>query len=98
MSLITPVTSRSEPLDVGAASAQFATLNAMAAGQWFRFFSNVACWIAQGADPTAAANTAGSMPVAAGEAVLINGALGAKLAVIQDTGGGKAVLTPVQVI
>lgn len=98
MPLSTPVTYLSDIIDVGDTSAQFATFNAMAAGQWFRFFATVACWIKQGANPTAAANTAASMPVAAGEAVLINGALGAKLAVIRDGANGKAVLTPVQVI
>jgi hypothetical protein len=96
MPLITPVTNLSDKIDVTNASTQFATLNAMAAGQRFRFISTTACWIKQAANPTASA-AAGSMYVAAGELVNVKGDHGAKLAVIRASADGIATLTPVQV-
>jgi hypothetical protein len=96
MPLLTPISSLSDKLDVTAVSAQFATLDGMAAGQRFRFISTTNCWIAQGENPTASA-AAGSMFVAAGEVVNIKGDHGAKLAVIRNSADGAATLTPVQV-
>ena len=95
MPLIIPVTASSDKLDVGVASAQFATLNALANGRIYRFICTVACWIKQAANPTASA-AAGNMYVGANEVVLIDGALGAKLAVIRASGDGVATLTPVK--
>lgn len=77
---------------VGAASAQFTNIVAMAAGQHYMFCSNIACWIKQGLNPTASA-APGSMYVPANVQVDIDGGVGIKLAVIQDAAGGKASLT-----
>jgi hypothetical protein len=61
----------------------------------WQFISNTACWISQGATPTATTG-AGSMFVAAGQAVLLDGHNGAVVAAIQDAAGGKCTLTPMQ--
>ncbi len=73
-------------------SAQFATV--MAAGELFEFCSTVACYIAQGANPTASAG-AGSMYVPANRPIVIDPAYaaGVKLAVIRAVGDGSATLT-----
>lgn len=98
MPLLCPVTSLSDQLDVEATSAQFATIDDMAADRFYRYCCTVPSWIAQGADPTASA-AAGNMFVDAGEVVLIDGALGAKLAAIREGGSdGKATLTPLRVL
>lgn len=90
--MIFPVTNTSDSTAVGAASAQFAP--DLAAGQTWLFVSSTACWIAQGANPTAAASD-GNMFVPAGVQVMIDGAGGEKLAVIRDTADGRASLTRV---
>ena len=73
-------------------SAQFTGIGAsMVAGQLFAFTSAVDCWIAQGANPTAS-KAVGSMFVQKGVQILIDGAQGGKLAVVQDVGGGNASL------
>jgi streptogramin lyase len=93
--VITGANTQSDEVAVGAASAQFANITAMAAGQMFMFVSSTACWIKQGSNPTASA-APGSMYVPANTIVFISGANGVKLAVIQDAAGGKASLTQVQ--
>lgn len=80
---------------VGAASAEFPNINTMAAGQYFVFCSSVACWIKQGTNPVASA-AAGSMFVPANVQVMIDGALGTELAVIQASTGGTASLVRVK--
>lgn len=89
------ITSGADFVAVGATSAQFPNITAMAVNQYFLYSSNVASWIKQGSNPTASA-AAGSMFVPAGYPVIICGADGAKLATIQDATGGKASLTPVR--
>jgi len=86
------VNTNADQVNVIVTSAQFANIVAMAAKQTYLFVSTTACWIQQGANPTAAA-TPGSMFVPANVQVLIDGALGAKLAVIRDAADGKASLT-----
>lgn len=61
----------------------------------WQFQSNIACWISQGATPTATAG-AGSMYVGPNQPVLLDGHNGAVVAVIQDAAGGKCTLTPMQ--
>lgn len=88
-----PILSLADAVAVGAASATFPVITTMAVGQRFVFVANTACWIAQGAAPVASA-AAGSMFVPANTQVMIDGANGARLAVIQDAVAGKASLTP----
>jgi hypothetical protein len=95
-SMIIPVISSSDALAVGAASGQFATINAMAAGEFYLYSCNQNSYIAQGANPTAT-NGAGSMYVPANTVIPISGALGARLAAIRDAVSGVATLTRVQV-
>jgi hypothetical protein len=85
-----PVTSTSDSQAVGAASAQFSPT--MEADQVWMFISTTNCWIAQGTNPTAAAAD-GNMFVPANVFVMIDGGVGAKLAVIQASAGGTASLT-----
>lgn len=80
---------------VGAVSAQFSTLG-MLTGHWYVYTASTDSWIQQGANPTAA-KSAGSMFVAKGQPVLLDGAQGPKLAVLQDTAGGNASLVEVTV-
>lgn len=75
---------------VTASSATFSTT--MAVGEVYLLCSSVACWIAQGAAPTAAKSD-GSTHVGAGVPVLIIGTAGAKLAVLRDAADGNASLT-----
>ena len=95
------ITSLADEVAVGAGSVQFGTLLMTTTGvvgqNRYQYVANVASWIAQGSNPTATAG-AGSTYVPAGVIVLLDGHLGAKLAVIQDGSGGKASLTPVQVV
>lgn len=89
-----PVITSADEVAVGVASAQFAAITTMAVGQFFLFVSSTACWIKPGANPTASAG-AGSMYVPANFPIVVDGSLGAKLAVIRDAADGKASLTPV---
>jgi hypothetical protein len=84
-----PVTTSNATAAVGAASVLFTTV--MEANATYLFVSSTACHILQGAAPTAAAGT--SMYVPAGVVLPIDGALGARLAVIQAAAGGTASLT-----
>lgn len=93
--VVTGTNTQSDEVAVGAASAQFANIVAMAAGQMYVFVSSTACWILQGANPTASA-APGSMYVPPNTIVFIGGLNGIKLAVIQDAAPGKASLTKVQ--
>lgn len=79
---------------VTSSSQQFSVV--LAAKQAWVFRSSVACRINQGANPTAS-TAAGSAYIAAGEAVLVDGALGAKLAVVREGAvDGGATLTRVR--
>ena len=88
--ILTPLTSTSDSQAVGAVSAQFTPT--MTADEVWMFISTTNCWIAQGANPTAAAAD-GNMFVPANVFVMISGRAGAKLAVIQASAGGTASLT-----
>lgn len=95
--LLSPDTSTSLELAVGAAHAEF---NAnMAAHTYWLFVSTTNCWIKQGAHAalvtSGASAGAGSMFVPALAQVVISGDLGADLSVIEDTTTGKASLTRV---
>lgn len=93
MSIMVPYLSGSVEVAVGASTGQFSV--SMADPQIWMFVANVDAWIAQGANPTASAG-AGSMFVPARTPVYILGSAGAKLAVIEDSSGGKASLTEVR--
>lgn len=94
--MLSPDTSSSTQVAVGAASVQFSST--LASGQVWLFVSNANCWIAQGANPTASAG-AGSMYVPANVVISIWGNGGAKVAVIQDGAStGKASLTRTNVL
>lgn len=97
MSLLIALPALADEVAAGAGSLQFATLLMDTTKQpglaVYQFESNTACWINQGANPTASA-AAGSMFVGANQPVLLDGSNGAKLAVIQDAVAGKASLTP----
>jgi hypothetical protein len=56
------------------------------------FTTTQACWIQQGANPTATVGT-GSTLVVPNNPIYIDGGMGAKLSVIQDTTAGHASLT-----
>lgn len=75
---------------VGAASVQFAAV--LAADDVWEFVSSTACFIAQGATPTAS-GAAGSVFVPPNTPVTIFAGNGATVAVIQQTAGGIATLT-----
>src|SRR5206468_4024275 len=90
-----PITSASDFLTVGAASATFPALTSMTKDQYFLLTSTTAAWAKQGAAPVASA-AAGSMYIAPNTPIIICGADGAKLALIQDAAGGKASLTPIR--
>ncbi len=90
-----PIIDDSIAIDVAVASAVFALV--LDGGKLYQFASTVACWIAQGATPTASA-AAGSMYVPAGVVVQVHGGFGVGLAVIRSVGDGKATLTPITVI
>ena len=71
-------------------AAQFTGVAAaMVPGQMWWFISTAPCWILQGANPTAV-KAASSLYVPQNTYVLIDGAQGAKLSVLQDTTGGNA--------
>lgn len=92
--MYTPVPALAEAIAVGGSSAPFDL--EMSGGAFYLFTSDVACWIAQGEDPTATAGP-GSMHVGAGRDVKIAGTNGAKLAVIRaGDEGGMASLAPLQ--
>ena len=89
--VLCPATALSDTLTVSGTSAQFTIT--MVAGSFYLFTSATACFIAQAANPTAAAAD-GNMYVPANTLVTISGSMGAKLAVIQASAGGAASLTP----
>ena len=91
---VTGTTATADEVAVGAASALFPNIQTMAPGQYFIYCANVASWIKQGAAPTASA-AAGSLFVPANTPYFISGALGIKLAVIEDGSAGKASLCQV---
>lgn len=81
---------------VGVASAQFAVDMAPRTNHRdntvYLFTPNTACWILQGANPTATAGTAGELFVGAGVTVQLSPKDGVKLAVIRDAVDGKSSL------
>lgn len=93
---MTPRISESVETAVGSSSAAIGLTMDTADGTGvalYLYVANVASWIAQGASPTASAGS-GSMYVPAGAQIIIDGALGASLAVIDDGSAGKCSLTP----
>lgn len=63
----------------------------MVAGRFYRFTTNVNCYIRQGAaGSTTAAAASSNILVPAGQSVLLAGSNGAALAVIEATTGGGA--------
>ena len=84
MSYACPITidaARADVIAIGAGSVQCAIT--LVAGKLYRLTTSGACWIKQGANPTASA-AAGSAFMPANTTTMIDGALGAKIAVIQD--------------
>lgn len=91
--ITSPITANSTAVNVTSASAEFATM--MARDEFYVFTSSVDCWIHQ-ASPTSTASAApGSAFIPANVPVYINGGVGAKLAVVRDSGDGTATLTRV---
>jgi len=90
MSFPVPVTSTADFQNITGTAVTFDTV--MAAGEYWVFTPSVACYIKQGAAPTASAAD-GSTLVAAGETVMLDGALGAKLSAIQVSSSGTGTLT-----
>lgn len=76
---------------VGAASAQSAVMGV----QEIMLVSTTNCWLAFGTNPTAVANTDANQYLPANLVWTINWIPGDKVAVIQDTGAGYLVVTPV---
>jgi hypothetical protein len=79
---------------VTASSGQNSTIAMVATGTYL-FLSDVSCYLAQGANPTASAAD-GSMLVPAGVGILLRGSAGAKIAVIASSAStGNCSLSPV---
>lgn len=85
-SLYTTVTNTSQQVELDTPSSGL-----------YRFVSTVACWITQGADPTATAG-AGSKFCGASEVVDLSVGHGAKVAVLRASGDGDATLTPITIV
>lgn len=68
----------------------------MASGEFYLLVSSTLCWVKQGTAPVAASAADGSTLVPANFPFLIDGALGAKLSILQHTAGGSASLTRVK--
>lgn len=86
-------TAVSDRKTVTAASQQFDTT--LADGSFYVMTSTVSCYIAQGSNPTASAAD-NSTIISAGQSVLIDGKIGAKLAIIRiGSSDGEATLTTV---
>lgn len=76
-------------------TTQFAGIGAaMVAGKLYAFQATADCWIAQGANPSATKGI-GSFFVQKGIIWMLDGAQGAKLAILQDAAGGNASLVEV---
>lgn len=94
MAIICPITSTS---DSQAVSSTAATMTpTMVAGGFYQFVCTVACYILQGAAPTATAAD-GSMFVPANTPITLDGTAGAKLSVIRAASDGTACLTRLKV-
>ncbi len=85
-----PALALTDTIAVSASSAQFASIES---GKRYWFIASTACYIAQGASPTASAAD-GSCFVPAGLPVLIDGDGGAKVAVVRSSADGFASLAP----
>lgn len=87
------VTTLGDLVVVGAASVQHTLV--LTPNVRYLFVSSTLCYIKQGVNPTATAAT-GNALVPPNFPVIIEGNLGAKLAVLQHTAGGSATLTPIK--
>lgn len=93
---VVPIAGASDFVAVGAASAAFSGIGAaMTAGKLYIFTATTDCWLKQGPATPVASKGAGSMFVQKGIQVLIDGAQGPVLAMIQDVAGGNANLQQV---
>lgn len=93
MSLLTVSPAATETIAVGASSAAFTTT--LVAGKPYRLVSTTACYIAQGATPTAAAGAGSArLYVPANVPVDLSGSAGVAVAIIQASAGGFASLSP----
>jgi hypothetical protein len=90
------ITPNSDVQTVGGVEVDFDTT--MAADQYYLLVSSTLCWVKQGTAPVAASAADGSTLVPPNTPILINGALGAKLSIVQHTAGGSASLTRVQMV
>jgi len=87
-----PIAGASDFVAIAAASAQFTGIGAtLVAGQAWRLTSTTDCYYQQGANPTAAA-AAGSEFLQKGQPVMLDGAQGGKVALIQSAAGGFATI------
>ena len=87
-----PVSSTAATIAITGTSAQ---LGAMDPKACYVLVTSTLAWCSQGASPTASAG-AGSFLVPANTPTLIDGAIGAKLALLQHTAGGSATLVRVR--
>lgn len=95
MSFPVPTTT-SDRSTVTAASQQFSF--SMTAGQYYVVTSTIGAYILQGANPTASAADNNTY-IAAGQSVLIDGSIGAKLAIIREgSSDGAATMTLVKFV
>jgi len=95
MSFPVPVTSTGDFKAVAAAAVTFDPT--LAVGELWILTASTNCYIAQGAAPTASAAD-GSTYVHAGQQVLIDGDLGAKVSIIRVTADGVATLTKAKMV
>lgn len=87
---MTPEIPATDVKAVGGASVVFDLM--LENGRTYVLTSTTAAWIAQGSAPTAVAGTDGNFYLPADVALRIDGACGAKLAIIQASAGGFASL------
>lgn len=97
MAVLVPSTALADEVAVAGASATFPTLNMVITKQpglaLYQLCANTDIWYSQGVTPTATAGPA-SVFLAKGVIAILDGSLGAKVAVIQDSAAGKASLCP----
>lgn len=90
MSFPVPISSTATVATVAGAQVNFS--NTMATDKLYVLVSSTLAWCQQGAAPVATAGN-GSWLVPPNTPVLVDGALGAKLSILQHTSGGTATLT-----
>lgn len=95
MSVLVPLTAEAVEQAVGSSSVAFgAMITTATLGQaLYQLTADTSLWFSQGTTPTATVGN-GSTYLAAGQAVTLDGSLGAQVAVLQSAAAGHASLTP----